>query len=180
MKKYLLMATCLMMVATQSLSFAQTGGGSSGTGTSEPETRTILVTTNYAVNFPAEPEVSAASPKKESIRSEGDLDEAKLAEMPYDAFLSEAGYVVYPIEENGVKLQKSVSKNPMVLRREFISRRVHLVRRVDFRGTDGIENSVLGKQFMIVSEIGSTHNFMVNLKDLHFVQNKDEILDNPR
>jgi hypothetical protein len=118
--------------------------------------------------------------EKNFIRSENEINQATLAQMPFDAFLAESGYVVYPIEENCAVLQAKVSKNPMVLHKEFIQRRVRVLRRVDGRSSDGAVKGVLGKQFMIVSEIGSVSQFMVDVKDLHFIQDKDQALDHPK
>jgi hypothetical protein len=108
------------------------------------------------------------------------IDTRASSELPYDAFLTESGYTVYPVEENCAALHSQVDKNPMVLRKEYVPRRVRVVRRVDCRSADDSVKGVLGKQFMIVSEIGSVTFFMVDLKDLHFAQDKDEALDNPK
>ena len=116
--------------------------------------------------------------QKQFIRSESEINEDALAQLPFDAFLSGSGYIVYPIEENSSVLQAMVTKNPMVLRKEFVSRRVHVLRRVDGRSSDGSVKGVLGRQFMIVSDIGSVSQFMVDVKDLHFVQDKDQALNN--
>jgi hypothetical protein len=166
MKKYLLLVSGLMLVVMQSKIAAQTEPTSPG----------------FSEKPTVPNEIQSALPQVggEQFVSEIEPAESILSEEPFDAFLAESGYIVYPIEENCAVLQAKISKNPMVLHKEFIARRVKVLRRVDCRSSDGSVKGVLGKQFMIVSEIGSVSQFMVDLKDLHFVQDKDDALDNPK
>ena len=160
MKKHTFVLASLMIVAMPSHDFAETGS---------PAHHRKGPVLN-----------SSEETAKQFIRSESEINETTLAEMPFDAFLTEAGYVIYPIEENSAVLQAKITKNPMVLRRDFVPRRVQILRRVDGRSSDGSVKGVLGKQFMVVSEIGSVSQFMVDLKDLHFVQDKDQVLNNSK
>lgn len=108
--------------------------------------------------------------EKKWIRSEGDLDEAAVSQMSYDAFLTGSGYIVYPVEEDISLLQAKIERNPMILHKDFIPRRVRVLREVAGQG----------KVFVMVSEIGSASIFMVNKKELHFVESQSDKLNDEK